>query len=130
MPLPPLSYAQRFEDFQQHLLHEIVRGRWRSEVAKAVKSNARPHAPAHFSFGLAIACSNARREVGIAEPHVHCAPFYAERGARDCFHDKRFRKPGLELPRHAVEDVSDDADAAVREARVGGDVGSADRLAW
>src|SRR6185503_17003071 len=37
---------------------------------------------------------------------------------------------GLQLPRHAVEDVSDDADAAVREARVCSDVGSADRLAW
>ena len=105
-------------------------------MAKAVQSNPRPHAPAHFGFGLAIACSNARREAGIAELDVHCAPFYAGgdrdagRGARDCFHDKRFRKPGLESPRHAVEDVPDDADAAVREARVRGDVGSADRLAW
>src|SRR4030095_3182200 len=72
------SGPQRFEDLQQHLLHEIVCGRWRSQVAKAVESNPRPHAPAHFGFGLAIACSNARPEVGIAEPHVHCAPLYAE----------------------------------------------------
>ena len=82
------SGPQRFEDLQQHLLHEIVCGRWRSQVAKAVEPNPRPHAAAHFGFGLAIACSNARREVGIAEPHIHCAPFYAEgsgyaeRGAR------------------------------------------------
>src|SRR4030095_1366222 len=35
-----------------------------------------------------------------------------------------------ESPGHAVEDVTDHADAAVSDARVRSDVGSSDRLAW
>ena len=39
-------------------------------------------------------------------------------------------KPALRSPRHAVEAVPDDADAAVCEAPVRREVGSTDRLAW
>ena len=80
------STPQRFEDLQQHLLHEIVCSRWRSQVTKAIEPNPRPHAAAHFGLGLAIALSDARREVGIAESPVHGSPFYAEgTGARKEF---------------------------------------------
>src|SRR5215472_4221751 len=31
------SIAKRLEHSQQHLLHEVVRGRWRSQMAKAIE---------------------------------------------------------------------------------------------
>jgi hypothetical protein len=47
-------------------------------VAKAVESNPRTHAAAHFGLGLAISSSNAWRELAIAHFDVHGPSFYAE----------------------------------------------------
>ena len=52
--------AQRFEHLQQHLLDEIVCGRGRPQVTKTIEPNPRPHAAAHFGFGVAIALGDAR----------------------------------------------------------------------
>src|SRR5262249_48062344 len=73
LPLSQPIAAQRFERLEQHLLNEIVCGSRRSQVAKAIQSNPRCHAAAQFGFRLAIAVSNAWREVRVGQPAIHGA---------------------------------------------------------
>lgn len=70
------SGAKRFEYFHEHLLHEVVRGSRRSQVAETIEPNPRRHAAAQLGFGLAIAGSDARCEVGVVHSDIHRAPFY------------------------------------------------------
>src|SRR5262245_13953101 len=53
-------------------------------MAKTIEPNPRSHAAAHLGFGLTVAVSNAWREVGIAEPDIHRAPFYRCDGFPPC----------------------------------------------
>ena len=72
---PQASRPERAEDLHEHLLHEVVGGRRRSQVAQAIEPDSRAHAAAHFGFRFAIAVSDPRREVGVAQPDIHRAPF-------------------------------------------------------
>ena len=74
--LPQTSRSKRFEHLQEHVLHEVVRGGWRSQVPKTVKPDPRPHAAAEFSFCLTIAGRDARCKVGVAQPEIHRPPLY------------------------------------------------------
>ena len=48
-------------------------------MTKAVEPDPRPHAPAHFALGLAIAIGNAGSKVGIAQPEIHHRQFKLSR---------------------------------------------------
>jgi hypothetical protein len=70
------SCPKGFQYFHEHLLDEVVRGSRRSQVAETIEPNPRRHAAAQLGFGLAIAGSDARCEVGVVHSDVHRAPFY------------------------------------------------------
>jgi len=73
--LSQASGPQRFENLQQYLLHQVVSGRGRSQVAKAVESNPRPHPSTHLLFGFTIAPGNPGHEVRVGESDIHRSPF-------------------------------------------------------
>ena len=70
--------AQRFQQIQQHLLDEVVRGRGGSQMAKTVEPNARRHAPSDLGLGFQVAFADAQRQISVAQLDGHSPSFYRD----------------------------------------------------